>query len=91
MRDARRMSSRGPVTGFLADPLILGFRLVNTCALDLLKFYSHLILEGPMHTTNLRKVGGSVMLAVPPALLDLLNLGVGAKVGIGVEDGRLVV
>ena len=23
-----------------------------------------------MHTTNLRKVGGSVMLAVPPALLD---------------------
>ncbi len=44
-----------------------------------------------MHTTNLRKVGGSVMLAVPPALLDVLNLGVGAKVNIGVEDGRLVV
>ena len=32
-----------------------------------------------MHTTNLRKVGGSVMLAVPPAPLDLLNLGVGPK------------
>ncbi|MCY3596005.1 MAG: antitoxin [Rhodospirillales bacterium] len=44
-----------------------------------------------MHTTNLRKVGGSVMLAVPPALLDFLNPGVGAKVGIGVEDGRLIV
>ena len=44
-----------------------------------------------MHTTNLRKVGGSVMLAVPPTLLDVLNLGVGAKVNIGVEDGRLVV
>lgn len=44
-----------------------------------------------MHTTNLRKVGGSVMLAVPPALLDLLSLRVGAKVDIGVEDGRLVV
>jgi antitoxin ChpS len=27
-----------------------------------------------MHTTNLRKVGGSVMLAVPPALLDILQL-----------------
>jgi antitoxin ChpS len=27
-----------------------------------------------MHTTNLRKVGGSVMLAVPPAFLDLLQL-----------------
>jgi antitoxin ChpS len=44
-----------------------------------------------MHTTNLRKVGGSVMLAVPPALLDVLNLGPGAKVGIAVENGRLIV
>ena len=26
-----------------------------------------------MHTTNLRKVGGSVMLALPPAILDMLN------------------
>ena len=48
-------------------------------------------LELYMHTTNLRKVGGSVMLAVPPALLDLLKLGAGAKVDIGVEDGRLIV
>ena len=44
-----------------------------------------------MHTTNLRKVGGSVMLAVPPALLDVLDLRPGAEVGIGVERGRLVV
>ena len=44
-----------------------------------------------MHTTNLRKVGGSVMLAVPPALLDLLRLGVGARVDIAVENGRLIV
>ena len=44
-----------------------------------------------MHTTNLRKVGGSVMLAVPPALLDILHLQPGAKVGIAVESGRLVV
>jgi antitoxin ChpS len=44
-----------------------------------------------MHTTNLRKVGGSVMLAVPPALLDVLNLQAGTKVGIAVESGRLVV
>ena len=44
-----------------------------------------------MHTTNLRKVGGSVMLAVPPALLNLLQLQPGAKVGIAVESGRLVV
>jgi antitoxin ChpS len=44
-----------------------------------------------MHTTNLRKVGGSVMLAVPPALLDVLQLRQGAKVGIAVESGRLIV
>ncbi|MCE2407185.1 MAG: antitoxin [Pseudomonadales bacterium] len=44
-----------------------------------------------MHSTNLRKVGGSVMLAVPPALLDALDLSVGTKVAIGVEGGRLVV
>jgi antitoxin ChpS len=44
-----------------------------------------------MHTTCLRKVGGSVMLAVPPALLDILHLRPGAKVGIAVESGRLVV
>ena len=44
-----------------------------------------------MHTTNLRKVGGSVMLAVPPALLDLLKLKAGASVDIGIEEGRLIV
>jgi antitoxin ChpS len=44
-----------------------------------------------MHTTNLRKVGGSVMLAVPPALLDVLQLQPGTRVGIAVEKGRLVV
>jgi len=44
-----------------------------------------------MHTTNLRKVGGSIMLAVPPALLDILRLRPGAKVGIAVESGRLIV
>jgi len=44
-----------------------------------------------MHITNLRKVGGSVMLAVPPALLNVLQLQPGAKVGIAVQSGRLVV
>ncbi len=44
-----------------------------------------------MHATNLRRVGGSVMLAVPPALLDILHLRPGARVGITVESGRLVV
>jgi antitoxin ChpS len=44
-----------------------------------------------MHFTNLRKVGGSIMLTVPRALLDVLHLGPGAKVGIAVQSGRLVV
>jgi antitoxin ChpS len=44
-----------------------------------------------MHTTNLRKVGGSIMMAVPPAILDLLHLQAGATVGIVVDHGRLVV
>jgi antitoxin ChpS len=44
-----------------------------------------------MHTTHLRKVGGSVMLAVPRAVLDILGLRPGAKVGIAIERGRLVV
>ena len=44
-----------------------------------------------MHTTNLRKVAGSDMLAVPPALLDILHLQPGATVGIAVKGGRLVV
>ena len=44
-----------------------------------------------MHTTNLRKVGGSVMMAVPPAFLELLRLQAGATVGMSVDRGRLVV
>lgn len=44
-----------------------------------------------MHTTNLRKVGGSIMLAVPPAILEILHLHAGATVGLVVDHGRLVV
>ncbi len=44
-----------------------------------------------MHTTNLRKVGGSVMLAVPPSILDLLHLTAGSTVGVTVEKGRLII
>lgn len=44
-----------------------------------------------MLTANLRKVGGSVMLAVPPGMLDALHLSAGSTVGLAVEDGRLVV
>jgi antitoxin ChpS len=44
-----------------------------------------------MHMTNLRKVGGSIMLAVPPALLELLHMKAGSSVGVAVDGGRLIV
>ena len=44
-----------------------------------------------MHTTSLRKVGGSVMLAVPPAFLDQLHLHAGVTVGLAIDHGCLVV
>ena len=44
-----------------------------------------------MLTTNLRKVGGSVMLAVPPAILDMLRLNAGSTVGLSVSSGCLVI
>ena len=44
-----------------------------------------------MHTTNLRKVGGSIMLAVPPVILDLLRLHAGATVSLAVDGERLVI
>ena len=44
-----------------------------------------------MHTTNLRKVVGSIMLAVPPAFLDQLHLRAGAMIGIAVDRGCLMI
>jgi antitoxin ChpS len=44
-----------------------------------------------MHTTNLRKVGGSIMVAVPPAFLDQLRLQAGAKVGLTLDHGCILV
>jgi antitoxin ChpS len=44
-----------------------------------------------MHTTNLRKVGGSIMLVIPPAFLDQLLLQAGSSVGVSVSGGQLVI
>ncbi|MBF0614980.1 MAG: antitoxin [Magnetococcales bacterium] len=44
-----------------------------------------------MHTSTLRKVGSSTMLAVPPSLLDALELKAGNTVGLNLEDGHLVI
>ena len=44
-----------------------------------------------MSITNLRKVGGSIMLAVPPSILSLLNLEPGSSVDLAVDKGRLII
>lgn len=44
-----------------------------------------------MTTTSLRKVGGSVMMSVPRAFLDQMELSVGSTVDIGLKQGRMVV
>lgn len=44
-----------------------------------------------MLTSTLRTVGGSVMMTIPKAALDLLGLGVNDKVVLHVDAGRLVV
>ena len=50
--------------------------------------------QGPqnaMHKTNLRKVGGSIMLSVPPAILEQLHLQAGSTVTISLDGEKLVV
>ena len=42
-----------------------------------------------MQTVNLRKVGGSLMLAIPPSLVSVL--GFSQTVNLDVQDGKLIV
>jgi antitoxin ChpS len=42
-------------------------------------------------TARLRKVGGSTMVAIPPAILDALELGAESLVELSVDDGALTV
>ena len=44
-----------------------------------------------MPTATLRAVGGSVVMAIPKPLLDLVRLEAGAQVEVDVQDGRLIV
>ncbi|WP_230350830.1 antitoxin [Lelliottia sp. WAP21] len=44
-----------------------------------------------MYTTRLKKVGGSVMLAVPPAVLKTLGLSTDSEVGMTIDNGCLVI
>lgn len=44
-----------------------------------------------MYITRLKKVGGSVMLAVPPAILKTLDLQPDSEVGVTIDNGCLIV
>ncbi|END3796316.1 antitoxin [Escherichia albertii] len=44
-----------------------------------------------MYTTRLKKVGGSVMLAVPPAVLKTLALLPDSEVGVTIDNGCLII
>lgn len=44
-----------------------------------------------MLTTNLRRVGGSVMLAVPRAILDMMRVEAGATVRLAMDGERLII
>lgn len=44
-----------------------------------------------MPTATLRSVGGSVVMAIPKRILDLVRLSAGSRVEIDVQDGRLIV
>lgn len=44
-----------------------------------------------MYTTRLKKVGGSVMLAVPPAVLKTLSLSTDSEVSLTIDNGCLII
>lgn len=44
-----------------------------------------------MLTSNLRQVGGSVMMTVPPSILEMLDISAGSAVSLAVQAGKLVV
>ena len=40
--------------------------------------------------TDLRKVGGSIMLSIPPTILKMLHLQAGSTVNMSVKGDRLI-
>ena len=44
-----------------------------------------------MSTVTLRSVGGSVVMAIPKRLLELVHLRSGSQVNIDVQEGRLII
>ncbi len=77
--------------------LVESYIFIKHCALKpgvflvdvIFKYLTFMEVKG-MHTTRLKRVGGSVMLTVPPAP-GLLSLGTDNEVGMVIDNGRLIV
>jgi antitoxin ChpS len=41
-------------------------------------------------TSKIRRQGGAAVMTIPPALLKLMDVEVGAQVSLSVNDGRLI-
>jgi antitoxin ChpS len=44
-----------------------------------------------MYATSLRKVGGSAMIAIPPSIINMLNLHIGENVSLELNSNAIVI
>lgn len=76
----------------LYDEKEITMNLMDNCAqpaTDVILKYN--IRRCSMYTTRLKKVGGSIMLAVPPAVLKTLELSTDSEVGMTINNGCLII
>ena len=65
--------------------------LMNNCAPTADVILKYNIRRCSMYTTRLKKVGGSIMLVVPPAVLKTLGLSTDSEVGMTIDNGSLII
>lgn len=65
--------------------------LMNNCAPTADVILKYNIRRYSMYTTRLKRVGGSIMLAVPPAVLKTLGLSTDSEVGMTIDNGSLII
>jgi antitoxin ChpS len=44
-----------------------------------------------MYATSLRKVGGSAMIAIPPSIINMLNLHIGENVSLELDNSNAII
>jgi len=92
LKTAGSISGRGKAFFTLRYTKEITMNLTEKCtrpALDVILKYN--IRRFSMYTTRLKKVGGSVMLAVPPAVLKTLALSTDSEVGMTIDNGCLII